>query len=94
MIPLESVDEWLEYFQENIKPGHPLYGKKIFPSLIRSDTRDQIIIENNTNGTYALLHLNERKRYNGISMVKASIIDSHETLQSIIENYYCDTIEN
>jgi len=85
MIPLASADEWIEFIKEQIGPGHPLYEKEIFPSMRREDGTDILLIENDTDGTYALLYPHEKAKYRGSQMPKTKIIATREEIKKLIE---------
>lgn len=54
MLPLASADVWIEHIQAGLDTDNPLYGKKLFPSGYREDKKI-ILIENDDDGTYAVL---------------------------------------
>ncbi len=74
MIPLDSADEWADFIQKQVGPGHPLHNKNIFASMRREDGIDMVLFDNYTDGTYAIVYLHEKKRYKSRLMPKTEVI--------------------
>ncbi|MBT4288313.1 MAG: hypothetical protein HOD92_13340 [Deltaproteobacteria bacterium] len=81
MIPLEFADEWIEYLKQNIRTGHPLHGKKVFPSCRREDTNETIIqFDIDDDGTYAIVNFSKSTTICGKKMPKTEILKSRNEL--------------
>ena len=75
MLPLSAADEYIEYLQKRIGLGHPLYGKKVFPSCIKEDSQDLIIqFDLDDDDTYAIVFFGEKRLFNRKKMPKVEII--------------------
>jgi hypothetical protein len=82
MIPIENADEWIKYLKRKIRSGHPLYGKKVFPSCRREDTVDIIIqFDNDDDGTYAIVNFSKLTGIKGKKMPKVEILKSRNALK-------------
>lgn len=82
MIPLETADQWIEYLKQNIRSGHPLHGKKVFPSCRREGT-DEIIIQFDIDddGTYAIVNFSKSTTINNRKMPKVEMLESRNELK-------------
>ena len=78
MMPLECADEWIEFIRAQIGPGHPLFGKAIFPSARRED-EDTVLVENDDDGTYVLLSFDRK------TSIRRKRMPFTETIQSPAE---------
>ncbi len=91
MLSIEVADEWIEYLNHNIKIGHPLYGKQVFPSCRREDTNETIIqFDIDDDKTYAIVNFDQFVKIKGAKMPKVEIIDSHKKLK---ERFLSDYLE-
>lgn len=86
LIPLECVDEWIEYLRSLIGPGHPLYGKEIFAGIRRCDDIEMVLFDNDTDDTYAFVNFEEKKRYKSRLMPKAEVFHSWEEVKKRLED--------
>ncbi|MGK7906082.1 MAG: hypothetical protein AB4040_02480 [Synechococcus sp.] len=82
MLPLSVADEYIKYLQEQIDFEHPLYGKKVFPSCIREDSRDPIIqFDLDDDNSYAIVFFGEKRLFGNKKMPRVEIIASVSDLQ-------------
>jgi hypothetical protein len=92
MIPIENADELIKYLKRRIRPGHPLYGKKVFPSCRREDTTDIIIqFDNDVDGTYAIVNFSKSTVISGKKMPKVEILKSRNALKSRFQKDHEDS---
>jgi len=82
MIPIENADELIKYLKRRIRSGHPLYGKKVYPSCRREDTADIIIqFDNDDDGTYAIVNFSKSKTISGKKMPQVEILKTRSALK-------------
>ena len=93
MIPIENADEVIEYLQRKIRSGHPLFGKKVFPSCRREDTNEIIIqFDIDDDGTYAIVNFSQSTEINGKIMPKVEILKSRNALKSRFQKDHEDSL--
>ena len=85
MLPLECADEWIEFIRGQIGPGHPLFGKTIFPSARRED-ENTILVENDDDDTYALLSFDRKMTVRRKKMPFAEVIASRSELAERLQH--------
>ena len=82
MLPLSVADEYIEYLQKQIDLGHPLYGRKVFPSCIKEDSQDLIIqFDLDDDSTYAIVFFGQKQLFGSKKMPKVEMIASACDLQ-------------
>ncbi len=86
MLPLACADKYIEHLSECISPGHPLYGKKVFPSCRREDTQDLIVqYDLDDEGTYAIVYFNSTKKYGKKKMPKVELFATRSEIKKRFE---------
>ncbi len=95
MLPLSAADKYIEYLQEQIGPEHPLYGKKVFPSCIREDSRDLIVqFDLDDDNTYAIVFFGEKQLFGNKKMPKLETIASVSDLQKRFDQDHLHAMES
>ena len=84
MLPLECADEWIEFIRGKIGQGHPLFEKTIFPSARRED-EDTVLVENDDDGTYALISFHRTMTIRRKRMPFTEVIQSRSELIQRLE---------
>lgn len=92
LMPLECADEWIEYLQSCIGPGHPLHGKKIFASMRRCDGIELVLFENDTDDTFAFVNFGEKTRYKSRLMPKTEVLHSCDEVKKRLEHDYQEVV--
>ena len=93
MIPLEFVDEFIGKIKAVLSKEHPLYGKDLFPSA-KISRREIYIIENDSNGTLAILNLEKQMEIDGKKHPFTEVDLSRSEVISRIDKDHNEEIES
>ena len=85
MLPLSVADEYIDHFQKMIGPGHPLYGKKIFPACRREDTQELIIqFDLDDDNTHAIVFFDQKQVFGDKEMPRVEMIGSFSESYAVL----------
>ncbi len=92
-MPLEVADEWIEFLQQRIGPGHPLYGKNVFPSCRKEDTQDTIIqFDIDDDETYAIVNFDKTYTVKGKQMPEVEVLKTREELKERFHDDHLNSV--
>ena len=95
MLPLSAADDYIEYLQSQIGPGHPLYQREVFPACIREDSQDVIIqFDLDDDKTHAIVYFSEKQLFGKKKMPRVEMIASFSELKERFEKDHRDAMEN
>ena len=86
MLPLSVADEYIDYLQKRIGPGHPLYGRKIFPACRREDTQELIVqFDLDDDNTHAVVFFDQKQRFGDKKMPRVEMIGTVSDLKRFFD---------
>ena len=91
MLPLENADEWITAVKNSLRPNEPLYRKEIFVSG-RHEYEQLMLVENDTDGNYAIVSVEYGKANTSITCKTVVIFDSRKALAEKLRNDNIDEL--
>ncbi len=88
MLPLEVVDDYIKEVSIGLRSNESIYGKDIFVAARRED-KNILLIENNTDQTYAIVEFEKDRR---LIQLKCKVIDTIKTRKELSAKLYADHI--
>ncbi len=94
-MPLEVAAEWIEHLNQQMGPGHPLHGKKVFPSCRKEDVDEAIIqFDIDDDGTYAIVYFHRIVLFKGRKMPEVEIINTREELKQRFHDDHMEALDS
>ena len=92
-IPMEFVDDVLEYLQARLQPTHPLKGRKLFP-VARRDRRDKLLLEDDDDGQSVwILDFEAKRRIKGRMCFDCRQLQTQEDFDKMMSEEYEDWVQ-
>ena len=89
MMPLEHSGGWIKMLNDSLKSSDPLFGKEIFVSGIH-ETRKFLLVENDTDGTFAIISISKSKK--AFTCSTFEIISSREEMAAKLKSDHDEAI--
>ncbi len=93
MIPIELADEWIEEVKKGLAVNDPIYGKDIFVSG-RKDDENLLLVDNDTDGTYAIVRFEVAKGGLGLKYSTIEILKTRRELAMKIKKDHINALNN
>ncbi len=90
MMPLESVGKWIEAVKDGLQSNDSIYGKNIFVAARREDA-NMLLIENDTDETYAIVKY-ERVAHQKLRCTVIETISTRQELSNKLTLYNVEAI--
>jgi hypothetical protein len=92
-IPLECVDDVIEFFELRLQATHPLRAFKLFPLAKCWRKYKYLIEEEESSDLLWVLDMEKKKRIKGKTCYYFKKIESQEELDSMMKSDYADWVQ-
>lgn len=93
MMPLELAGEWIEEVKKGLGVNDPIYGKDIFVSG-RKDGENLLLVDNDTDGTYAIVRFEKAIGGLGLRCSTIEILKTSEELAIKLNKDHINAVNN
>jgi len=93
MMSIELAGEWIEEVKKGLGVKDPIYGKDIFVSG-RKDDENLLLVDNDTDGTYAIVRFEVARGGLGLKCSTIEILKTREELAMKLKKDHINALNN
>ncbi len=91
-MPLESVEEWINFVKGSLKENDPLFKKDIFVSG-RHEYKKLLLVENDSDNNHAIVSVTHDKKTSRLICKTIELIKSRSALAKRLRNDHYEATE-